>query len=252
MGLQCANRRPDGTDMLKSCTHGLPSGLTGPRRMLVHAAVLLLALSLLSPATGLQGAGRQGCTAFVSRNIVQSVFTLLPPVRLHLNRHRPENTEAHGLHRSPPRGGGGFKTPALNRSMSRSFSPKHSSMCVCTMCATTDETKGGSIQPLEDQDRTASPYATESDPGESLIQTRRRREKLQDSDDGKRDPLLVLQSNSTISRNACSQKLSFWARCHMRGQLLRATHRICHTLCLVSPREKHNCANNVVMVVLRN
>ena len=109
MGLQCANRRPDGTDMLKSCTHGLPSGLTGPRRMLVHAAVLLLALSLLSPATGLQGAGRQGCTAFVSRNIVQSVFTLLPPVRLHLNRHRPENTEAHGLHRSPPRGGGGVQ-----------------------------------------------------------------------------------------------------------------------------------------------
>jgi len=135
------------------------------RRTVVQAAVLVGALTLLSPATGLQALSPDGRMAFLSRNFVQSFLQKIFKIK----GHRPaENQPLNRCHQPDGvcHGRSAFQTRSTARSSSENPRHGHSSLA-CGMCAPSDSRSTSSNPPG------ASPPSvmrrSESDPGLQLL-----------------------------------------------------------------------------------
>jgi hypothetical protein len=131
------------------------------RRTVVQATVLVGALTLLSPATGLRALSPDGRMAFLSRNFVQSFLQKV-------KGHRPaENQPLNRCHQTDGacHGRSAFQTRSTTRSSSENPRHGHSSLS-CDMCSPSDSRSISSNPP------SASPppgvRRSESDPGLQL------------------------------------------------------------------------------------
>ncbi|KAJ1481972.1 hypothetical protein T484DRAFT_1805480 [Baffinella frigidus] len=196
------------------------------RRTVVQVAVLVGALTLLSPATGLQALKPEGRMAFLSRTIIQSFIHRLNRKHHDAGENHPPNLchKTDGVCRSR----GAFQTRSTTRSASATPMQGHSSLACGGMCAPNDS------QAVSSQEGGEAPPATiprrsESDPAlhmrlrrgdaDSLVAPRTQSPPMRRADgedaacdaalpdmaditweeDGEgMDPLEMLQSNATL------------------------------------------------------